>query len=429
MKKYVRNKIEMLIVIAILITISVNFNINMKKTANYIEPQQVGKNVVNIWLKASQITTIIRYQVNNFNDDNKDNIYINLNVYDKDYDNLLTTAMASGKGPDIFQYTNYDIVKNNYALDLRKLHIDDKIIGKEDYIYYNDIPIGSKFTDNKAMLIINKNIFDKNNIKISKISTWQDVLNICERLKERNLKITPFGFRYNSFEAFETSFGVPSQGSNNIYSTFYNYKLGKYDYNQMKNILNTYAYMYKQGYIAKDFEKITEDKLRYDFYSGNVAFIIGSFEDKSFFSTSIALPFDIEIFDVPSATGTSTEKFNISQNNFVCVNSSVLTTDKMYAVNKVYSWFFNKSNLKQLSGTKQVIASVLNGNIGKDENKDPTPFIPLDSTNITKLIEDSIKNKENINQNLTKIVKITDDNFKLRVQENNINIDEYIIKN
>lgn len=438
MKKYIRNRAEILFVIIAVLLVSAIFNINLRKKTISLPQKMEGKTVVNMWLRSSQVGTTLQYQTNRFNDENKDNIFINLNIYKEDYNNLLNTSIACDDGPDIFQYTSYDLVKNNQILDLRKLSIDKTIIGSQDYIYYNDEPIGTRYTDDTVKLFINKDVLKNAGIKNSEISSWQDVLNICEKVKQNNQNVIPFGFRCNNYESLKGSFGVPSEGNNNIYSSFYNYKTGKYDYSQMKNILNIYSYMYEKGYISKDFNKLDDEKLRYDFYSGKVAVMIGSYMDKAMFSTNLSLPFNVKVYDMPSATGSKTEDYSILNNNFMCVNNNIIDVGKLEAVKEVYSWFFSQDNLKQVFKTKQEIPSILKDRNNEDdlynifnlklenEKYDPSPFIPMDISIIKNLIEDSIKNRKNINANIDKIIKITGDNIDLRAKQNNINISYYI---
>lgn len=438
MRKYLGNRMGILFIIAMLLAVSVLFNINLRKKTVSLSSKTTGKTVVNMWLKASQTGTTLLYQVNKYNDENTDNIFINLKIYKEDYNNLLTTSMACNDGPDIFQYTSYDLIKNNHILDLSKLSIDKSIIGSRDYIYYNTEPVGTKYTDDTVKLFVNKDLLKKAGIENPKINCWQDVLDICKEIKQSNPKIIPFGFQYNNYESLKGSFGVPSEGNNNIYSSFYNYKTGKYDYSQMKNILDIYADMYQNGYISKDFNELNVDKLRYDFYSGNTAIMIGSYLDKSLFSTNLSLFFNVGIYDVPSAAGSKAENFSISANNFMCVNKDAETSGKLAAIKKVYSWFFSQDNLTQLFKTKQALPSILENRDNaedvynifntklKDEEYDPSPFIPLDILKIKDLINDSIKNRGNLNKNLDKIINITEDNANLRIKENGIDINNYI---
>lgn len=438
MKKHIRKIKYILLIIAVLLIVSAIYNIKLRGESVTQSSENDGKKVVVMWLKASPIGTTLQYQVNKFNDENTDNIFIDLKIYHEDYDNLLTTAMACDQGPDIFQYTDYDLIKSDHILDLSKLDIDNKIIGKNDYIYYNNIPVGTKYSDDTVKLLINKDILKESGIKTDNINTWQDILRICKELKENNKDIIPFGFQYSTYQSLLGSFGAASIGENNIYSSFYNYKTGKYDYSQIENILSIYAYMYKNGYIPEDFDKLDADKLRYEFYSGSIAMMIGSYQDKALFSTNLSVPFAMMVFPIPSSTGDHKKEFIVSDSNFLCVNNDILNSDKMEAVKSVYSWFFSQDNLTQLFKTKQILPSILkkrdneedNYNIFnvklEEEKNDPTPFIPLDITDIKVLITNSIKNGETINKNLNSIVKIIEDNFNLRIKQSNLDIKYYI---
>lgn len=441
MRKYIHNNLILFFIVLVILTASAIYKINMTPSEAENIKTEDGKFNINMWVKSGDMDSTLKYQVQKYNDENKDNIFINLKTYKEDYYNLLATAMASDKGPDIFQYaSSFDLIKNDNLLDLRNLNISESVIGSGYYVYYNDIPVGTRYVENNVKLLVNMDMLKKAGIKSSEIKSWNDIMSICEKIKSSNPAVTPFGFAYDTYENLQCAIGVPSEGSSSIYSSFYDYKTGKYECSYAKNILSIYSLMYDKGYIADDFNKLTSNKLRYDFYSGRTAMMIGSYDDKAMFSTNVSLPFKLGILPLPSAVNGTAPNYSISNNNFMCVNKMTVSQGKLEAVKKVYNWFFSQDNLTQLFKTKEALPCVLKDRVNKEdinnefntdlkiERYDPTNFINLDISRITGFIEDSIRNGKNLDSNISKIDKIINTNTDNEVKIKNINLKYYTNK-
>jgi multiple sugar transport system substrate-binding protein len=439
-KKFIYNNLILLFIIIVLLVNSIIFKINLPSVKAENFRTKDGKIIISMWLKFSDMNNAITYQVNKYNDENKDNVFIDLKIYKEDYNNLLTTAMACDKGPDIFQYTAFDFIKNDNLLDMRKLNLDESVIEKNDYVYYNDTPVGIRYIENNVKLLINMDMLKKAGIKQTEVKNWNDLLSICKEIKSKDSDVTPFGFAYDTYENLRGSFGMPSEGKDSIYSSFYNYKTGKYEYSDIKNILGIYSNMYDKGYISNDFNNLTSDKLRKDFYSGKTAMMIGTYYDKSMFSTDVSLPFKLGIFDLPSVYNYNTENYSISNNNFLCANKMAIQQGKLEAMKKVYSWFLSQDNLNEIFKTKEALPCVLKQRDNKEdvnnafnaklktERFDPSNFIYLDISKITGLIEDSIRNGKNIDDNVSKINKFININTDNEVKLKKMDLKYYINK-
>ncbi|WP_195891897.1 ABC transporter substrate-binding protein [Neobacillus dielmonensis] len=110
-----------------------------------------------------------------------------------EYNTILSNALVSGDGPDILQLRPYSgaktIADSNYLLpldDLKEIgNINQEYLeaakGSDGKVY------GVPLSLNSGVIFYNKEIFDKQGIKVPK--TWDEFLAVCEKLKKNN--ITP----------------------------------------------------------------------------------------------------------------------------------------------------------------------------------------------------------------------------------------------
>lgn len=129
-----------------------------------LPPELQGKTIVRLWMKKSIISPTRSYQIDKFNRENKDNIHIIFTEYKEDYYNAIRTTLASGHGPDMFEYGYSTLMKNNQIAGLDALNMDMNKIDKSNIIYYKDTPIGIKLMENNAKIIWNKDLFEKSGL-------------------------------------------------------------------------------------------------------------------------------------------------------------------------------------------------------------------------------------------------------------------------
>ncbi len=94
------------IVCLLLIISSVLYKLSLikKESSNSDYDFFKDKTIVRVWLPKDRVSNTREYQAQKFNEKHKD-IYIMLSLYDnRDYDNVLKTALAAEKGPDIMMY-------------------------------------------------------------------------------------------------------------------------------------------------------------------------------------------------------------------------------------------------------------------------------------------------------------------------------------
>lgn len=243
-KLFTKNNLYILIILIILAVSAVVRPNLISKGKEEVPPEQKGKTVVTVWMKESPDSETRKYQVDRYNKNNKDNIFIDFETYDKDYYNLLRTSLAAKQKPDIFEYAYYELVKNDEILNLNKLNVDQDRVGKDNFLYYNGEPMGAKISESNVKLIWNKQILKEAGLDPNKMpQTWNDVLEYSKKIKERFPDITPFEFPADTWGELKYSVGEASAAKGSIYSTFWNYKDGKYEFDYAKDILNIYSFL------------------------------------------------------------------------------------------------------------------------------------------------------------------------------------------
>ncbi len=94
------------IICLILIILSTLYKLDLRKKeiSNNDYDFLKDKTIVRVWLPKDRVSNTREYQAQKFNEKHED-IYIMLSLYDsRDYDNMLKTALAAEKGPDIMMY-------------------------------------------------------------------------------------------------------------------------------------------------------------------------------------------------------------------------------------------------------------------------------------------------------------------------------------
>ncbi|MFD3156167.1 extracellular solute-binding protein [Haloimpatiens sp. FM7330] len=414
-----------LLVVSVIYRISINEDIKLsasgdKNVSN--DPKLKGKTIVRVWIRKDSVSSTRAYQVEKFNEEN-DDVYIMLSEYKQDYDNLTKTALAAEKGPDIMTYAFFEMIKDGQISNLEKAGVNLNKIGKENLVYYNGEPFGTRMIENNVKFIWNKDIFKKAGLDPNKPpKTFKQLIEYCEKIKKIDPDIIPFQFPLNSYQDFKLSIGEPSVNLGNIYTTFWDYKNGNYDFNYAQNILSVYNELYFKGLLDKDFDKKSRKQLRTDFYKGKSAMMLSTFEDKGYFSNIIPLSFDTGIANLPKVHDEDDNKqYFLANSNFLCINNKITEkSDKeKKAVLQVYEWLTSQEPNKEILKTRMAILPLVkdtkvesdiykeynNVNNFKTEAYDPSIFISRNSSQTVQLCVETIKGDKQIRQAIDELNK------------------------
>ncbi|MCG4579501.1 ABC transporter substrate-binding protein [Clostridium cochlearium] len=407
-----------------------------------LPPELKDKTIVRLWMKKSVISPTRSYQIEKFNKQNKDNIHIIFTEYKEDYYNAIRTTLASGNGPDIFEYGFSTLMKNEQVASLDKINIDMKNIDKSNIVKFKDMPLGIKLMETNVKFIWNKDLFKKAGLDPNKPpQNWEEVIAYSKIIKDKFPEVTPFAFPLKEYEDVKVSIGEPSVNSGNIYTSFWDYKEGKYNFNYAKEILNIYNKMYKLNYIDENFDKKSRNQLRSEFYQNNIAMMISTFEDKGYFSNILPLNFDMGVEDLIQVNNNKNNIYYYVQNmNFLVVNNeSVKDENKKFAIKKVYEHLLSEDVNREVLRTRSALpVNVKDTKVNKDiydeynkidkyknEDYDPTIFLSRNSSLEINLILDAIKGDKTIDESIKGLNEQYDNYFKFAEEKENFDFKYY----
>lgn len=400
-----------------------------------------GKTIISVWLKDSIQSNTRREQIERYNEENKDNIFIDLKVEGQSYNNLLKTALATSDKPDIFEYGYSDLYRYEKIMDMKQFGLDIDKIGKENFIYFNKKPMGVKILGNNVKLIWNKEMLKGAGIDPeAQPQTLDELLDFAIKIKSAYPDVIPFEFPATTMGELQISIGEMSVNKGSIYTTFWDYKTGKYNFEYAKDILNTYSKMYSLGLIHKDFADKDKATLRRDFASQKTAMIISTFEDKNYFDNIMPLNFSMGISDLPKVDIKDPQNYYYTENyNCLVVNSDVDDESKnKAAIKKVYELFLDPEINNQMLASNKALPifmdkQVQEHDIYKEYNNDanfrnelfdPTPFINYKEKVTRQLFYDAITGMQKVdiivkklNENYEGYCKFMSDNYSFDFSE------------
>lgn len=361
-----------------------------------------GRAVVTLWLKESYYSESIRDVVDKYNLENKDNIYIDYHTYGEDYFNLLRLGMMTRNKPDIFQFGFYDFLKKDELFTLKDLSIDYTKAADDNVFYYKGKPMGVKVAGNTVKFVWNKDMFRSAGLDPEKgPKNWNDVIKYARVIKKKLPGVTPFEFPAAGFYDLKVSIGETSVNQGNIYTSFWDYKNGKYDYSYSKDILKIYNQMYSEGLISSNFNSIDKKKVREDFFHKKTSMAVSVYEDKTYFLTNKFLDFDMGVAKLPKLHAGDKENYYFVED----VNCLVAkkNEENIDAIKKVYQWLLDVclnneevDILKFKSEYYKVFEEYdLHDNFTY-EKKDPTATLGFNQSVVNNYFYDAIKGRRKI---------------------------------
>ncbi|MCX7885278.1 MAG: hypothetical protein N2448_09680 [Caloramator sp.] len=362
--------------------------------------QSSKKTVVTLFTRESSDSIKLSEDIKKFNIENKD-IYIDYQYYGDEYNNLLRMSLQSKDRPDIFQLGFYDIVDKEKVYTLEEIGTDTNGIESKRIFTYKGRPIGIKVSGGTVKIAYNKDIFKKSGLNSENPpKTFGELLDYARKIKQKNPDIIPFEFPASSFGDLKISIGQPSVSKGDIYTSFWDYKNGEYNFNYAKDIIKKYNELYKEGLIPEDFNKKNIKKVREDFINQKAAMIISISDDKKYFEDS-NLNFDVGIANLPKFYGQLNSKYYYANINVLVMYKNDNDYDK---VKKVYKWLYDeydKLNNEKKSLKDYKYAEYNNVTYFDFEGNDPTGCFDVNFSKVNDLIYKGIKGEEKIN-NVTK---------------------------
>lgn len=427
----------------ILLTISgiYKFKISiLDRNKKTVSEEIKSKKIVTLWLIDGPDSETRKYQIDKFNRENKD-IYIDFQVYKEDYFNLLRMALASNKKVDIFQYGFYEMLRNSNLMNISDLGLNKSLIDEKNLMYFEGKPFGTKIFGNNIKVLWNKEIFKSAGLDPeTPPKTWEELINYAKIIKARRPDIVPFEFPASTWGEVKSSIGEIAANQGTIYTSFWNYKTGVYDFSYAKDILELYNYIYTNALTAKDIEKKSSIDVRADFYDEDAAMIISTYEDKKYYSNIIPLNFSVGITDLPKLKPNDTEKYFFNENYTTLVVNNNISDKK--SVKEVYEWLLSENVNRELLLTSKVLPTNINNTLDTSdkyqgyndtskftyETFDPTIYTNYNPEESKQLFIDAIKGKEKIDSIINTLNLKYDNYYKSTEKDAGLDFSKYTIK-
>lgn len=393
------------IIVAVFLVVSLLLRVTLTRIERSKSPYPEladGKSVVTLWLKESYYSESVKEIVDKYNLENNDNIYIDYHSYGADYFNLLRLAMMTRDEPDIFQFGFYDFLKNEELFTLDDIGIDYTKASDDNVFYYKGKPMGVKVAGNTVKFIWNKDMFKQAGLDPEKgPRNWDEVIKYARVLKEKLPQVTPFEFPAAGFYDLKVSIGETSVNQGDIYTSFWDYKNGKYDYSYSKEMLQIYNKMYSEGLISKNFTSIDKKKIREDFFYKRTAMAISVYEDKTYFLTNRFLDFDMGVKPLPKLHGADDEEYYFVEDvNCLVANK---TDENVDAIKKVYQWFLdvclNNEEIDILKFKSEYYKVYEEFDLHDNftyEKKDPTATLGFNQSTVNNYFYDAIRGRRTV---------------------------------
>lgn len=414
---------------------------------NNVEEVKKNKEVVYLVLRDDAIAKGITAKVEEFNSINKD-IYIDLELYSKDYDNVAVNKMANETKIDIMNYMGKTQIEKEFIKPLDTIGIDYSDLKDGELLKYNDHVVGVKYGSSMPKLMYNDEILIQAGLDPrDKPETLDELMEMCKTIKEKVPGVTPLTFGIGDVHDIFAMFGGPAVSLDTIYPTFWNYKTGVYDYDALKPVMETYREMYKLGLINKDIEKETDGAVLDSFTSGSSAIVLTNYFKKPSVVHQ-AEHIKVSFSDIPAYDKNNHTKYYFTyQRDLVIANNYDRSTDEDTkviakeerdshdeAVKTVYEWLLEEETTDYLvendnnfatfgkSGMQGNKFDGLNDNEGYElATYDPTEIFVCNSDIIRSAITSMIKGEIDVEEGVNKLSK--DNNNFIDSHPRNENVD------
>ncbi|MDI4649771.1 ABC transporter substrate-binding protein [Cohnella hashimotonis] len=240
---------------------------------------------LNFWTPDRGATDHIKAEIARYNETNKDNIQVEVNIMAENYDQQLDIAFASNQAPDIVRVNGLPslsvFVKKGYLAPL-----DDRLTPDMKERFGSLLREGVNQIGGKTYtlpnygttqrLIYNVELFEKAGIK-EPPKTLQEMIDVAKKLTAAgkadgaygiagNLKSTGSGLR----------FADPIGMLSGMGSSGYDYKKGAFEFAQLKPIIEAYRQMKVDGSFIPGVEQLDIDPLRAQFAEGKIGMYIST---------------------------------------------------------------------------------------------------------------------------------------------------------
>ena len=301
------------------------------------------KTVINIWSKDRHDADYVQKKVDEYNENNTDNIEVNYQLYTDNYTQAVDMAVQSGEMPDIlvFQDQMFDkyIGEDQWA-DLYEFMDDDMKEMFEDVIHegYNEFDGKLYFiptTGTTCRLFYNKEIFDRVGIE-NPPKTLEEMVEDAKLITAElagegiygfaeNMKSASSGLNRSMIVGLQRETGAPMG---------YDFEKGEYDFNTWADELKLWTELLSDECAFPGCESLDIDPLRTQFAAGKIGMYMSySHAEPGVYANQF--PMDSDKWDcapIPTAGGKELGKQYFSGTSSYLLNAKSENLEKAYKV-------------------------------------------------------------------------------------------------
>ena len=301
------------------------------------------KTVINIWSKDRHDADYVQKKVDEYNEDNTDNIEVNYQLYTDNYTQAVDMAVQSGEMPDIlvFQDQMFDkyIGEDQWA-DLYEFMDDDMKEMFKDVIHegYNEFDGKLYFiptTGTTCRLFYNKEIFDRVGIE-NPPKTLEEMVEDAKLITAElagegiygfaeNMKSASSGLNRSMIVGLQRETGAPMG---------YDFEKGEYDFTTWADELKLWTELLSDECAFPGCESLDIDPLRTQFAAGKIGMYMSySHAEPGVYANQF--PMDSDKWDcapIPTAGGKELGKQYFSGTSSYLLNAKSENLEKAYKV-------------------------------------------------------------------------------------------------
>lgn len=301
------------------------------------------KTVINIWSKDRHDADYVQKKVDEYNENNTDNIEVNYQLYTDNYTQAVDMAVQSGEMPDIlvFQDQMFDkyIGEDQWA-DLYEFMDDDMKEMFKDVIHegYNEFDGKLYFiptTGTTCRLFYNKEIFDRVGIE-NPPKTLEEMVEDAKMITAElagegiygfaeNMKSASSGLNRSMIVGLQRETGAPMG---------YDFEKGEYDFTTWADELKLWTELLSDECAFPGCESLDIDPLRTQFAAGKIGMYMSySHAEPGVYANQF--PMDSDKWDcapIPTAGGKELGKQYFSGTSSYLLNAKSENLEKAYKV-------------------------------------------------------------------------------------------------
>lgn len=301
------------------------------------------KTVINIWSKDRHDADYVQKKVDEYNENNTDNIEVNYQLYTDNYTQAVDMAVQSGEMPDIlvFQDEMFDkyIGEDQWA-DLYEFMDDDMKEMFKDVIHegYNEFDGKLYFiptTGTTCRLFYNKEIFDRVGIE-NPPETLEEMVEDAKLITSElagegiygfaeNMKSASSGLNRSMIVGLQRETGAPMG---------YDFEKGEYDFTTWADELKLWTELLSDECAFPGCESLDIDPLRTQFAAGKIGMYMSySHAEPGVYANQF--PMDSDKWDcapIPTAGGKELGKQYFSGTSSYLLNAKSENLEKAYKV-------------------------------------------------------------------------------------------------